>query len=65
MMNITPNVNAISTQIINTDATTRQMTTDPTKAIVAQTVASESVSANVAAVKAQDEMHGSLLDIKG
>ena len=64
-MTIAPNINAISTQVLNTDTTTRQMTTDPTKAVVGQITASETVDANAAAIKTVDKMHGSLLDIKG
>ena len=64
-MTISPNINAISTQVLNTDTTTRQMATDPTKAIVGQMTASQTVDANAAAIKTVDKMHGSLLDIKG
>jgi len=65
IMNITANTNAIATQLVNTDLTTRQMTTDPVKAIVSQDVAAKTVDANAAAIKTIDAMHGSLLDIKG
>ena len=65
IMNITSNVNAIATQLVNTDLTTRQMTTDPAKASVSQDVAEKTIDANAAAIKTIDEMHGSLLDIKG
>lgn len=64
-MTIVPNTNAIATQLVNSDTTTRQMTTDPTRAIPESMVQEKSVEANATAIKAIDEMHGSLLDIKG
>ncbi|MMZ65975.1 hypothetical protein D1872_284230 [compost metagenome] len=64
-MTIVPNTNAIATQLVNSDTTTRQMTTDPVRAIPESMVQEKSVEANVTAIKAIDEMHGSLLDIKG
>jgi len=65
IMNITANTNAIATQLVNTDLTTRQMTTDPVKTIVSQDIAAKTVDVNAAAIKTIDAMHGSLLDIKG
>jgi hypothetical protein len=64
-MTIMPNSNAIATQLINSDATTRQMTTDPVRAVPQNMVEQKTVEANATAIKAIDEMHGSLLDIKG
>lgn len=63
-MNIMPNTNAITTQLVNTDITTRQMTTEPTKAITEQIGSQKTVEANASAIKTGDEMIGSLLDIK-
>ena len=64
-MTIMPNSNAIATQLINSDTTTRQMTTDPVHAVPQSMVEEKTVEANAAAIKTIDEMHGSLLDIKG
>ncbi len=63
-MNIMPNIEAIATQLVNMDTTTRVMVTDPTQAIAEQTVAANTVEANTTAVQTQDEMVGSLLNIK-
>ncbi len=60
-----PNVNAIATQLVNSDTTTRQMTTDPIKAVPDMLTQQESVDANAAAIKTVDQMQGTLLDIKG
>ncbi len=63
-MQITPNLNAIAIQMVNSDTTTRQMSTDPTRAIPQSMVEEKTVEANTAAIKSIDEMYGSLLDIK-
>jgi len=71
-MNISNNVNAIQTnqQMMDKSATnvaninTPNSNVDLSKEIPTQIVAQDVESANVSAIKTQDDMFGSLLDIK-
>ncbi len=63
-MNISPTINAMNTQFSRMEVNAREVAVNPTKAIPEQIEISGNLKANVSVVKTQDEMYGSLLDIK-
>ena len=63
-MNVSANTNAMSAQFTKMDHLAKEVAQKPTEVIPAMSVVSADFKANVSVQKTQDDMYGSLLDIK-